>query len=259
MNRHRQLKTEACLLLFDPHLDVAWMRGVLERERGGASHLLLGGDYFDAARPAKVGTAGQMCELLYELAAEWGDRLTVLLGNHDIHYLEAKYWFDQGIAPPSLRYQTAGFDYEAAKSIAQLLPVEFWSGCRLFQVVNGWLVSHAGLAGSFWHPHVAEAAALEALDEHCQIALERVAQCTLPILQSGRARGGERELGGITWLDFNFEFSDTEVSLPQVVGHTTSSRGGARSRGRSWCLDGSQTCYGILREDGQLSVVNPPT
>ena len=74
-----------------------------------------------------------------------------------------------------------------------------------------------------------------------------------------RAFSGPRWLKAGQALDFNFEFSDTEVSLPQVVGHTTSSRGGARSRGRSWCLDGSQTCYGILREDGQLSVVNPPT
>ena len=72
----------------------------------------------------------EFAELLDRLALTAGDRLVLLgdlinrgpssaavidlalkhnalcvLGNHDIHYLEAKYWFDQGIAPPSLRYQ----------------------------------------------------------------------------------------------------------------------------------------------------------
>jgi hypothetical protein len=244
-------------MIFDPHQDVEWVRWVVKRESSRVSHLLLGGDYFDTFKPSQVGTVDQTCDLLLDLAEEWADRITVLLGNHDIHYLEAKHWFDREVAPPWLRYHASGFDYDAAKLIAKRLSAEFWAGCRLFQVVNGCLVSHGGVAGIYWYPQLSEAEALAALDEHCKIALERVAECAMPILRSGQFRGGEQELGGITWLDFEFEFLDEEVPIRQIVGHTTSARG-ARQKGRSWCLDGTQSCYGILRANGELEVLNQP-
>jgi len=62
-------------------------------------------------------------------------------------------------------------------------------------------------------------------------------------------RGGEKqERGGTTWQDWNLEFSDDEIPLPQIVGHTRSASG-ARQQGRSWCLDGRQTCYGRLEPE----------
>lgn len=253
MNAQPRLYTEACLLIFDPHQDVSWVRRIIDRERHNISHLVLGGDYFDHFHPENVGTVEQTCDLLLELTQEWGERITVLLGNHDIPYLEAKHWLDQGASIPELRYVAGGWDGETAKIIAKRLPWEFWRDCRLFQLVNGYLVSHAGLAGCFWYPELTVPEALDALDAHCRIALERVSEYALPILQCGGARGGHRPLGGITWLDFNFEFSDDEVPLPQIFGHTTSQRG-ARCRGRSWCLDGQQTCYGILHSDGRLEI-----
>lgn len=257
LNTRQQINTEASLLIFDPHQDVAWVRRILEREGPQVSHVLLGGDYFDTFFPAKVGSVDETCELLLDVVEEWGDRLTVLLGNHDIHYFESRHWFDQGIAPPRLHSACGGYGYESAKTIARRLPADFWLGCRLFQVVNGWLISHAGLAGCFWYPEMSMPSALDALDACCAIALERLTDRVLPILASGRARGGEQDLGGITWLDFNFEFLDEEVPLPQIVGHTTSACG-ARRKGRSWCLDGSQSCYGILRADGTLEVRDQP-
>ncbi|MCC5841421.1 MAG: hypothetical protein JJT96_15000 [Opitutales bacterium] len=39
-------------------------------------------------------------------------------------------------------------------------------------------------------------------------------------------------------------FVDSDELPPQIVGHT--SRSGPDRKGRSWCLDGEQTCYGIL-------------
>ena len=57
-------------------------------------------------------------------------------------------------------------------------------------------------------------------------------------------RGGEQPCGGITWQDWNDEFRD-DLPCPQLVGHTSSSDG-ARQQGRSWCIDGGQTCYACL-------------
>jgi hypothetical protein len=73
------------------------------------------------------------------------------------------------------------------------------------------------------------------------------------ILTAGKSRGGEQEAGGITWLDWEEEFVD-EIPYSQIVGHT---RGhGPRNIGRSWCLDGSQTCWGMLDENGFLQIRN---
>ena len=253
MNSNRRVSTDACLLIFDPHQDVAWIRGILQREQQRVSHLLLGGDYFDTFREDQVVGVEDMCDLLLELRETWQDRLTLLLGNHDVHYMEAKRWCDMHRNPKSLNYKCSGYTNNKAKHISKKLSWEFWRGCRLFQEVNGFLISHAGVAGRFWHSDLQLEAAIEALDGHCQVVLERLPFHSFAILKPGRARGGDEEKGGITWMDFDSEFSELEIPLPQIVGHTPSERG-PRQNGRSWCLDGHQSCYGILKRTGDLEV-----
>lgn len=257
MNTKPQITTDACLLIFDPHQDVAWLRAIIEKERHRVSHLLLGGDYFDTDRREEVAGAETMCELLLEVVESWQDRVTVLLGNHDIHYGEAKRWCDQHRNPKHLNYKCSGYTNTKAKQIAKRLDWGFWQKCRLFQCINGWLVSHAGVAGTYWHSELELNPAIEALEGHCQVVMEKYPFHDFALLQAGQARGGDHTLGGITWLDFNFEFSDEEVPLPQIFGHTTS-HSGARQKGRSWCLDGYQSCYGILHRSGELEVIGRP-
>ena len=257
MNTNPSLDSHAALLIFDPHEDTNWVRAIIAKERGRVSHLVMGGDYFDADRPGKVGGVESMCELLREIASEWGDRVTVLLGNHDIHYVEAGHWLRLQGKVPELRYQCGGFSEAKARAITKLLPAGFWAGCRLFQFINGWLVSHAGVAGCHWCPDLNPDLALEALDGLCGVALENIPHHEFAILQAGQMRGGHRPLGGITWLDFRHEFSDAEIPFRQIVGHT-SSHGGARQSGRSWCLDGRQSCYGVLSRSGELEIVERP-
>lgn len=255
MLRDRTLETDACLLIFDPHQDVAWMQEILRRESGRVSHVLLGGDFFDTHRSAGIATVEETCRFLARLSEEWGDRLTVLLGNHDLPYLEARSSLLRGIDPWRLHHACPGYTSEAAKMIADILPANFWEAARLFQVVNGYLVSHAGLCSRFWRDDLPVDEALISLAETCAIALERIAEVRLPILGCGRARGGSQLVGGIVWLDFNFEFSDA-IPLPQLFGHTPA-RKGARREGRSWCLDGHQSCWAVVHRDGVLEIVDP--
>ena len=144
-----------------------------------------------------------------------------------------------------MNYRCPGYTNNKAKHISKKLDWDFWHACRLFQQVNGYLISHAGVAGRFWNSELDTGAAVEALDGHCQVVLERLPFHSFALLKPGQARGGYQEQGGITWLDFDSEFSDLEIPPPQIVGHTPSEKG-PRQNGRSWCLDGYQSCYGIL-------------
>ncbi len=253
MNLTPGLTTDACLLIFDPHQDKEWVRTILRRERGQISHLLLGGVYFDCFDFQWQVPLTGMAEYLLEFSDEWGDRLTVLLGNHDIPYIEALPWFREGWTPSRLVHDCPDWTSEHSIELARTLDWDFWRDCRLFQCVNGWLISHAGLAKRFWLTDESDIGAeLEHLDACTQLAWSyRFAQ-HLGILGAGQGRGGRQPAGGITWQDWDSEFAD-ELPLPQIVGHTPSPEG-ARRKGRSWCLDGEKTCYGILRRDGSLQV-----
>lgn len=246
-----RIECDACLLLFDPHENVAWVRAVLERERGGWDHLLLGGDYFDAfGRPDRGGPA-EMCVELQELRRTLGSRLTVLLGNHDISYLEARPFIVRGVPLGATAYTASGFSRPSAEIVLGLLGPDWWREARLFAEVNGHLVSHAGVAAEFWPERPSVAESLAALQEEADRAQEEIG-IPHPLLGVGLPRGGMQARGGLTWLDFNEEFEDV-LPLPQIFGHTPGF-GGARRRGRSWCLDGRQSCYGILRRGGNLEV-----
>jgi hypothetical protein len=258
MNRKISIETDCCLLIFDFHQNLEWVEGILAKEDGRFTHLLLGGDYFDQ-HPGRAGAAdGEVCDYLRALADRFGERLTVLLGNHDIHYLEAIRRSQAGRPLQSRYYRCSGYSDERAAVIAESLGDDFWRGCRLFQFVNGHMVSHAGVAARFWNSEVALEKALEALEGECAGALEKVAEEKVPLLDAGFVRGGNEPVGGITWLDFDREFTDAEIGPPQICGHTASARGGprerARTKGRSWCLDGHQTCYGRLHKGGRLEI-----
>ncbi len=253
MHTGPRILTGVCLLIFDPHQDAAWVQEIVRKERHRATHLLLGGDYFDTFREADLPGVDDMCDLLLELRESWRGRVTILLGNHDVHYMEAKRWCDLHRNPKALNYKCSGYTNNKAKHISKKLNWDFWHSCRLFQEVNGFLVSHAGVAKRFWYSELEAAAAIEALDAHCLVVMERLPFHRFAILNPGHARGGSEEQGGITWLDFDSEFSDSDIPFPQIVGHTPS-RQGSRQNGRSWCLDGAQSCYGILHRSGQLDV-----
>ncbi len=258
MNAEISIETDRCLLVFDFHQNLDWVRRILEKEAGRFTHLLLGGDYFDGHRGEVTASADEVCDFLVGLDEDMGGRLTVLLGNHDIPYLEACRSWRAGGALRSVRYRCSGHSRRSAMVIGDRLDEGFWRGCRLFQHVNGYLISHAGVAEPFWASGVPLREALAKLDEDCVRALDDVARVRWPILDAGAVRGGCAPVGGLTWLDFDREFTDLEDGPPQILGHTVGVRGQPRERarttGRSWCLDGNQTCYGLLDREGNLRV-----
>ena len=243
------LQSQRCLIIPDVHQNIAWVERIFARETDYDLVVFLG-DYFDSHLPPKLRTSvSDTCAYLDKTRRELGERAVFMLGNHDIQYLEAKPACDLRRTPRNLYYQCGdAFNHNAAKQIAKDLSPEFWQAARLFVAVNGWLLSHAGLAPTFWPVQATFADSIATLDEVCQIALRTMPVQSHPLLGAGVVRGGDAPAGGITWQDWNHEFTDA-LPCPQIVGHTASPAG-ARQNGRSWCLDGHQTTYGVLTPAG---------
>lgn len=253
------LHATRCLVIPDIHQDLAWAERILAQEETASQPpdlIVFLGDYFDSYRkPPERATVAATCAWLNTTRERFGHRAVFLLGNHDIQYLEARAACLARRTPRFLGTKCgSAFTHTTAKRIAKDLSPAFWSAARLFVCVNGWLLSHAGVAPVHWPAAPTSTASLTLLDDQCQTALDALTlrRATPPLLQAGRARGGDAPIGGITWLDWDDEFEDA-LSLPQLVGHTSSELG-PRQRGRSWCLDGMQTCYGSLSSDGRFEV-----
>lgn len=243
------------LIIPDVHQDVGWVRSILDQEDGHWDHLVFLGDYFDSFhKPPVVASAGDTARFLLEMWETYRDRVTFLLGNHDIPYLELLDIARGGPFVPFPANSCSGFSTDKATQIGEVLGPEFQAICRLFVTCNGYLLSHAGVHPKFWragYPGIGDP--LESLDELCQIAMEYLGKKYMAILGCGAARGGPEDVGGITWLDWNSEFEDHPSLPPQIVGHTPHSLG-PRQNGRSWCIDGNQTCWALLDENGDLQI-----
>ncbi len=247
-----QCQSGRCLLIPDVHQNTAWVERILAAEDVTPKRpdlIVFLGDYFDAHRHAKDRTSlASTCEWLNSTRNRLGIRAVFLLGNHDVQYLEAKPACDRHRTPRHLRYKCgSAYSHSAAKRIAHDLSPDFWNDARLFVYVNGWLLSHAGVARSFWPDTSDLQTSLDSLELEASRAISTTHAILAPphpLLQAGRVRGGDASVGGITWLDWDEEFVDV-LPIPQIVGHT-GSKSGARQKGRSWCIDGQQSSYGIL-------------
>jgi hypothetical protein len=223
------------LLVFDVHQNIRWLERILDMEAGNFDHLILGGDYFDPYEPPPTtATVVETAVFLNGLLDSQGEALTILLGNHDLPYMVASRMSDPGFFYHPFS-DLKSYDTQTAKELAGALDPDFWSCGQLFAQVHGYLLSHAGVAAEFWPDAATVEASLGTLWDNGRLALDEAKQKRNPLLAPGRVRGGDtQERGGITWQDWNLEFSDKDIPLPQIVGHTRSASG-ARQQGRSWC------------------------
>lgn len=238
------LNVERCLIIPDIHQDIPWLQKILQ-QAGDWDHCIFLGDYFDTReRPEDVASIEETAQFIRDFASTQTGKVTFLWGNHDIPYLEAhRNW--NGNERKALPRTNAGVPVSgiAVNKIFEILPPELVRTFRLFHVINGYLLSHAGVAERFWPQSNQTSDSLSILEKECESVLRQFHKQYSPLLAPGIARGGEEPVGGLTWQCWT-EFADS-LPLPQIVGHTRSQRG-ARQNGRSWCLDGGQTCYGIL-------------
>jgi predicted phosphodiesterase len=151
-----------------------------------------------------------------------------LIGTHDIWYMF-----------PYNRFIAASGNTEAkAYAIRGILTKEDWNKLYLYYYEQNFLLSHAGLHTNLISQYIFEHKDLfdkyitnkeqlngqEIVDQIVKPAtieaINRVKDgYAHPWLDAGVVRGGRQPVGGITWLDWIYEFKPIP-GLNQIVGHT---------------------------------------
>ncbi len=163
------------------------------------------GDYFDSFTVGNAEMKQNILDIIH-LKKALGDKVVLLIGNHDIHYIDRN-------------YRCSGFRPEMWYDFNDIMR----ENRNLFQAAYQYediLWSHAGLTAGSWrlyskyleeigteYPDYAEA--LNALYEmHYE-----------PLFYAGYGRGGYSSNPGIFWADRRELLKDPE-QISQIVGHT---------------------------------------
>lgn len=242
------------LIIPDMHQDVFWADLILQKEADQVGRIIFLGDYYDSHKAEEeIATARETAAFLRSAKEQFQDRVIFLVGNHDLPYLEGAPLFARGQEDFSPAYPCSGFNPAKGVDIFREWDLSWLENFSLMTRAHGFLLSHAGVAGEFWPDSTSAEKSLRQLEENCQSAWENFRDQHEPILSAGFSRGGLQPTGGLLWLDWNEEFSD-DLPYPQIVGHTVSTRSTkVRRKGRSYCLDNSQSTYGILTAEGLIN------
>jgi hypothetical protein len=232
-----------CLIIPDVHQDAAFLASIFEREDPGSyDYVLFLGDFFDArSAPCKSAESVEsMLRLLRRLRDAYGDdRIRALMGNHDLAYYRNWKFIQETAefcgAGDMMRYAeedlslvTAGKMIEPEDEDDPDSPALWrdsdWEWLAPMVLVNGFLISHAGIHPAYWPDSEAPLRALDRLRDQWSEALEEC-RCggNPPLLSAGKARGGLAQVGGWLWCDWEEEFLDG-LPFPQIVGHSADNK-----------------------------------
>lgn len=248
------MKSTPTLVIPDVHQNHDFLNRILAAERvEDFEHVVFLGDIFDSRDIDFRGpkSAAKTATILKDMRRRLGSKLVLLYGNHDVPYFaeeafRANGTLKKGYAHWALQELCVRPEsHENSEAVHQVWSLAFWNYFKPFALINGHLLSHAGVHSSFLSnaPY-----GLESLQKEWDLALRDLIRTGKigRILKAGGARGGEDgEPGGILWQDWNSEFSD-DVHYPQIVGHSASAI--EHKKGRSWCLDFDQCAYGVLTD-----------
>lgn len=242
------------LCLYDIHQNLNWVTKVLDFERGNYDHIVFGGDWFDSFHePPRVASAYETAQFVLDIInGHFYGPATLLLGNHDLAYLEAWRATSKYRNPKFLFNRCTGYTNNKAAKINKILKWEDWKQFKLFALVNGWLLTHAGLRHNNFRPLVTPERSLEILEEEYNQAIDHVNAFPHHLFNSGPDAGGTAAFGGPLWCRPD-EFED-ELPYPQIFGHTFAGLSSALQLGNCFDIDGSQTTYAIIHPDKRLEL-----
>ena len=212
------------------------------------SHVVCLGDYFDPYPSdgiSELEAIDNFRQLVSALSVLPEDRKTLLIGNHDAHYIN-------GLFDDQARCTRKSYEYEDEIASLILAHVGYLLAWQCELKGKTFLISHAGV-GAIW------------LSRHCDLlptldanALNRLTDSEEgwnALSDVGSIRGGFSVEGSPLWCDVSELQRDEMASrldyFPfQIVGHTRQS-GHAIIGEHFACIDTRQ-CY-ILYQDGSLA------
>jgi hypothetical protein len=197
------------LIIPDLHHKVKWLEEFIAYLK--YDEIVLLGDYFDDFGDNPE-IAGNTAEWL-----AWSIRQPKrihLLGNHDLPYLTPE-------TGDNAELFCSGFSHLKKRAIQNHISFDKLNSFRLVYFTQNWALSHAGIH-KYHFEHPVNGVSQKHTEKLCHEALEGVkVGIVSPILRAGRSRGGRLPVGGITWLDWNWDFKPIK-GLNQIVGHTKS-------------------------------------
>ena len=206
---------------------------LIRRERPDRTVFL--GDYFDQYNDGPADTERMASWLSNSLGKE---NRVHLIGNHDASY----FW------PCDTTY-CPGFTWEKEAVVQRILGAAAHARFQFHTWIEGWLLTHAGLAAA-WVPEGIDVAPW--LESEARNAWTAFAQDRDHwFLATGSLRGGRQRAGGILWADWR------EPRWPgrQIFGHTPAAV--VRQDSTAICLDtnlGKGPQHAVVLIDGVPTV-----
>ena len=254
VNKPWNIHGQRVLVIPDCHQNIYWVKAILREEEGNFDVVVFLGDFFDSFKePPEVYSIKETAQFVAELIeGKWGNA-KVLLGNHDLAYLEAWRQSSKFRNPRQMFNACSGFSNNKSTAINTTLKwQEHWKKFNLFLVCNGWLLTHAGVRINYWHPLVDDPVySLDKLYHQFDEAVDHVNAFPHPLFTCGMESGGRAAWGGPLWCRPD-TFED-ELPLPQVFGHTFSGDCGIFRLGRCINIDGGQTSYLFIEKNGEIT------
>lgn len=213
-----------CLVIPDVHGQLAKLRIIEDTLFSKVDRIVSLGDWFDSFRPYPI---RELCEWLKD-----HPDIEKLLGNHDCHY----FFRGQG-------WKCSGYSGVTQLIVDEELPHDLLrEQFKVSTYVGHYLCTHAGYHPVTFDKHLVEQ---EALDMAWEGRYSK-------LWEPGQARGGRAAFGGPTWLDFSYEFSESDDLPRQIVGHTHGKtvRTKVTKGGKvSYCLDTGLRHVAVVDED----------
>ena len=245
------------LVIPDVHQRTQFVRHILNTETNYDEVVFLG-DWFDSFyEPPKVTGFEETCEYLRHLVLDHPnkDKFVFLVGNHDLSYIHENKNFSCNRISKTVKYYCSGFTASKAKKFRHQffdrgLKDEFFT--EHFKIVHrtqGFTLSHAGLSDK----HIPYGLTPDdVIDKIVPVVWKNFRDFTRPhnylISGAGYCRGGDCNVGGILWQDWNQEFLASEAIGKQIVGHTTTREPDCLAMNKpyeSWNID-TEKDYGII-------------
>ena len=204
------------LVIPDVHQKLAKLEKILENNT--FDRLISLGDWFDDFYDTPS-QAQRTAERIIELYSIYGENFTWLLGNHDVPYLFPNmydYYACSGNTRDKIKaiqevFRGSSMPLGYNVELATVIKID---GCRDI------VLSHAGVSEQHFSKPFSDNISSEDVLARCEQAFKKTNLLLQDsVLCAGMARGGRQDVGGITWLDWRYEFMPVP-SISQIVGHT---------------------------------------
>lgn len=238
------------VVIGDVHQNTQWVDAVIARENDADLFVFLG-DIFDSYKQPPEITGIRETARWYKRIIN-NPRCVVLWGNHDVSYMEDWVHAVKRRKNHKPLQKCSGYSRSKSEEIAKELTWQDWCNTKPFICINGWLISHAGFCDRFWNKELSTEQNLQLLYKEAVTARDEITTKQNRWFFSDYLRGGTDAFAGPIWQDFQEVFEDA-LPLPQIVGHTPFVDPHiVQQIGRSYDIDGRQSCYCILDAHGGI-------